>query len=136
MMTKEERLLYQRNRRKQNGNQDIKTYEKTPKGFLMRLYRNMKSRVEGVQHLKQHLYKDKELFDKESFYEWAETHPKFHDLYNEYIEANYNRKLAPSVDRVDSTKGYSFDNVEWVTMSENSKRGAISRHSQGKQCAT
>ena len=32
-----------------------KKYEKTKKGFLMRLYRNMQSRVQGVQKKKHHL---------------------------------------------------------------------------------
>jgi hypothetical protein len=33
-----------------------KKYEKTPKGYLMRTYRNMKSRVLGIQHKKAHIY--------------------------------------------------------------------------------
>lgn len=125
-MTKEERLAYQRQYRTIRGYD--KKYEKTPKGFLMRLYRNMKSRIEGVQVAKYHLYEGKELFDKESFYSWAEDHPDFKKLYQEYMDAGCPRKLAPSVDRKDSSKGYLFDNIEWVTHSENSRRGTISRH--------
>ena len=33
-----------------------------------------------------------------------------------------------SVDRVDSSKGYELSNMEWVTHSENSRRGAVNRH--------
>lgn len=33
----------------------------------MRVYRNMKSRVEGIQKLKSHLYEGKEILDKQSF---------------------------------------------------------------------
>lgn len=69
-MTKEERLKYQRERRKLNGNLYTKRYEKTEAGFLMRMYRNMKSRVTGVQSKKAHLYKGKDLLAKEDFYEW------------------------------------------------------------------
>lgn len=125
-MTKQERLAYQRQYRKLRGYD--KKYEKTPKGFLMRMYRNMKSRIEGVQKQKHHLYEGKELFDKDEFYNWAIQQPAFHSLFQAYVEANYDRKLAPSVDRVDSTQGYNFNNVEWVTHSENSRRGAINRH--------
>lgn len=128
-MNKEERLLYQRIRRKENKNSDIKKYEKTPKGFLMRLYRNMKSRISGVQKQKFYLYEGKELFDKDEFYKWALEQEEFHNLFRQYVESNYDRKLAPSIDRVDSSRGYSFDNVEWVTMLENSLRGIKSRHS-------
>lgn len=39
----------------------------------------------------------------------------------------YDRKLAPTVDRVNSTLGYEVWNMEWVTHSENSRRGAVSK---------
>lgn len=127
-MTKDERLEWQKAYRKANGNLHTKKYEKTPNGFLMRLYRNMKSRVEGIQWKKKHLYEGKELIPKEEFYDWALSHPKFWELFREYEQSQYDRKLAPSPDRVDSTKGYLPDNMEWVTMVENSRRGAVSRH--------
>jgi len=44
-MTREEKNEKQRRLRDANGNYYTKKYEKTPKGFLMRLYRNMKSRI-------------------------------------------------------------------------------------------
>lgn len=103
-----------------------KKYEKTPNGFLMRMYRNMKSRITGVQAAKFHLYAGKELLDKDEFYEWAKNSPKFWKLYEAYKYDNYNRKLAPSVDRINSSLGYCVENMEWVTHSENSRRGAIS----------
>lgn len=127
-MTKEERLAYQRARRAADGNADVKKYEKTPKGFLMRLYRNMKSRVTGVQKQKFHLYKGKELLPKEEFYTWASSQQEFHTLFAKYVDSGYARTLAPSVDRKDSSKGYTLDNMEFVTMLENSIRGNISRH--------
>lgn len=129
-MTKEERLVYQRERRCLNNNNDTKKYEKTPNGFLMRLYRNMKSRITGVQKEKFYLYEGKVLFNKDEFYSWAIQQDKFHELFAEYQASNYERKLAPSVDRIDSSKGYTFDNVEWVTMLENSLRGIRSRYSK------
>ena len=107
-------------------------YEKTPKGFIMRLYRNMKSRVNGVQKLKYHLYKDLYLMPRDDFYDWALSNPKFTKLFSAYIDSGFERKLAPSVDRIDSSKGYSLDNIEFVTMSENSRRGSVSRHRKAK----
>ena len=67
-MTKEEKLKWQRERRKNNGNASTKKYEKTKNGFLMRCYRNMKSRITGVQKQKAHLYVGKSLLEKELFY--------------------------------------------------------------------
>ncbi len=110
---------------KQHKREWTNQYEKSKKGFLMRLYRNMKSRVTGVQKLKQHLYKDKELLPKDEFYKWASNDSEFHRLFSDYEESKYERKLAPSVDRIDSSKGYTLDNMEFVTMSENSRRGSV-----------
>ena len=130
-MSKHElRLEKQRERRHLTRNWDIKKYEKTIKGFLVRLYRNMKSRIEGVQKHKFHLYEGKELLAKEEFYQWSLGRQEFYKLFGDYKEKGFPRTLAPSVDRVDSSKGYSIDNMEWVTMLENSKRGNISRHSK------
>lgn len=94
----------------------------------MRLYRNMQSRVRGIQKAKAHLYAHiKALPSRKEFYVWATAQPAFHRLFEDYRLAAFNRKLAPSVDRIDSQKGYEFDNLEWVTMSENSRRGAVNR---------
>ncbi len=112
----------QRLYRLSNNNANTKRYEKTPNGFLVRLYRNMKSRINGVQLAKFHLYAGKELLDKEEFYTWAKNSSKFWELFKEYENSNYDRKLAPSVDRVDSNLGYNINNMEWVTHSENSRR--------------
>lgn len=125
-MTKDERLANQRQRRKDNGNAYTLKYERTKPGKLMRIYRNMKSRIEGVQWHKAHLYRDMALIGKQHFYIWANASKDFHRLFDEWVESGYQRKLAPSVDRKDSDRGYEIGNMEWVTHSENSRRGAVS----------
>ena len=120
-------LERQREYRKLTNNASTKKYEKTKKGFLMRLYRNMLSRVTGVHREKYHLYKGKGILHRQDFYQWALASGKFHALFNEWEISNYDRKLTPSVDRIDSSCGYTLDNIEWVTHSENSRRGAIKR---------
>lgn len=131
-MNKQERLEYQRERRKLNNNSYTKKYEKSPKGFIMRLYRNMLSRINGIQKQKFHLYEGKTILPKNQFYDWALMNDKFLELFNQYKNSNFDRKLCPSVDRVDSNLGYELDNMEWVTHAENSRRGAFSKH-KGKQ---
>ncbi|QDP62365.1 MAG: hypothetical protein Unbinned8472contig1000_65 [Prokaryotic dsDNA virus sp.] len=121
-MSNEERNAIQRERRRLNGNKATKLYEKTKKGFLMRLYRNMKSRVTGIQREKYYLYKGKELLPKDVFYDWALNSEDFHTLFQIWEDSEYDRKLTPSVDRVDSEKGYITSNMEWVTHAENSGR--------------
>ena len=109
-----------------------KRYEKSKQGFLMRLYRNMQSRVTGVQKVKLHLYEGKELLMREQFYAWAWSSPKFHTLFAEWEAAGYPRRLAPSVDRIDSDYGYTLENMEWVPFHENCRRGTYSKWGQAR----
>lgn len=117
-------MVLQQRKRSEVGNAATKRYEKTKRGFLMRLYRNMKSRVTGVQRVKFHLYEGKSLLAKQGFYDWAEACPEFHRLYDAYEAAGFCQALAPSVDRINSDLGYELGNMQWVTFSENSSRGA------------
>jgi hypothetical protein len=124
----EHKLAWQRTQRKLNGNSDTKKYEKTKRGFLMRLYRNMQSRIMGIQKQKAHLYVGKNLLEREVFYVWAMSSTSFHLLFDAWEKEDYPRKYTPSVDRINSTIGYDLANMEWVTMSENSSRGANNKY--------
>ncbi len=119
-----DKMKWQKDWRLRTGNAVTKRYEKTPQGFLMRAYRNMQSRVTGVQKEKAHLYKGKKILKRDEFYDWANNSPEFAKLFSSWCLNNYDRKLSPSVDRVDSSKGYALDNMEWVTHSENSRRAS------------
>ena len=122
----------QKEYRKRTKNAATNKYEKTMKGFLMRKYRNMLSRVSGVQKEKQHLYKGKSILTREEFYRWAESSFAFIELWNKYVDSCYDRKLCPTVDRIDSSLGYDIENMRWITHSENSRLGSINRH-KGKE---
>lgn len=131
-MTREDKNEKQRRLRDANGNYYTKKYEKTPNGFLMRLYRNMQSRITGVQKQKSHLYVGKELLSREDFYKWAKetTVIKFTEMFEVYKNSGFDRKLSPTVDRVDSQKGYTLDNMRWLTHSENSRLGSLSQRNK------
>jgi hypothetical protein len=121
-MTKnEEQRLY----RLKTGNASTFKYEKSFKGFVMRMYRNMKSRITGIQKEKAYLYKGKELLPKDQFYSLAYSSVKLKELFNYWEAHHYNQRLTPSVNRIDSTKGYSIGNIEFITHSENSRLAAL-----------
>jgi len=124
----EAKSKYQKEYRAQNNNTCTRKYEKTRSGFLVRLYRNMKSRVAGVNKNKAHLYKGKYLLGKEEFYAWSNSSIAFAALFNTWELSNYDRKLTPSVDRISSEGGYSLDNMEWVPFTENCRRGGHNRY--------
>lgn len=123
-------LQRQRDYRQKTNNASTKKYERTPKGYLMRKYRNMQSRVTGVQKKKAHLYKGLPILNRDEFYKWALNHSDFQYLFNEYVNNGYDRKFAPTVDRINSSKGYIIENMRWLTHSENSRLGAYSRHNK------
>ena len=132
MQTKEEINIRLREYRKRTGNIGTHRYEKTMNGFLMRKYRNMQSRVNGVQKLKSHLYRGLDLLDRQEFYRWSNSSDVFKKLFSEWKSSGYDRKLCPSVDRIDSSRGYHLSNMEWITHSENSRRGALSQKRKKK----
>ena len=119
-MNKDEKNAKQRERRQKDGNKLTKKYEKTPNGFLMRLYRNMQSRITGVQSAKHHLYEGKTLLSREDFYTWAKNSDEFYLLFDAWELSGYDRKLTPSVDRIKAELGYELTNIRWVTHSYNS----------------
>jgi hypothetical protein len=123
-LTKSEK---QKQYRLMNGNACTKKYEKTKRGFLVRMYRNMKSRTCGIQYLKSHLYLGLDLLDKQDFYQWANASAEFHEMFAAWETSGHCRKLTPTVDRIDSSKGYEVGNMQWLTHSDNSKKGNRSR---------
>lgn len=87
----------------------------------------MKSRVEGVQKAKFYLYEGKELLSKEEFYCWAKSNPAFWSLFSEWTQSGYDQKFTPSVDRIDSSKGYTLANIQWLTHQQNSAKAMENR---------
>lgn len=120
------RLCWQKNRRQRNCNFDTHQYERdTKKGFLVRTYRNMKSRVEGIQTNKLHLYYGLPLLDKKTFYEWSLKDKSFNDLYDVWQTSGKIQALVPSIDRINQQDGYVVGNIQWITLSENSSKATI-----------
>ena len=81
----------------------------------------MQNRVRGLvgkRHI--HLYSGLEILKREEFYLWACQSYILYNMFNKWEESNYDRKLCPTVDRINPTKGYTVDNIRWLTHSENS----------------
>lgn len=116
-----EYLRKQREYRQRTGNASTRKYERTKKGKLMRTYRNMQSRVQGILLTKRHLYEGLEILGRHEFYQWAWNDPEFHRLYDGWVASGHQCGESPSVDRIDPDKGYTIDNMRWVTHRENSK---------------
>lgn len=103
-------------------------YAKSLKGRLVRCYNHMSQRVRGV-HKEYLAYKGLSLLSKEDFYEFSLSDRNYINLHSDWVSSNYDLKSCPSIDRIDSSKGYDLDNIRWLTHSENSRLGANSRWS-------
>jgi hypothetical protein len=93
-----------------------------PKGYLRRLHYSLKQRCLG--HIK-HAQQYKGLFYPpiEEFLEFGLQDNNFLRMHQEYINSGWDRKLGPTVDRIDPSKGYTLDNIQFLSLSENCKKG-------------
>lgn len=77
----------------------------------------MRARIAGKGKDSEY-YAGKSLLSKDVFMTWARNHPDFLKLYKQYFMSKFDRRLAPSATRMDSDRGYSLNNMEWVTASQ------------------
>jgi hypothetical protein len=59
------------------------------------------------------------------FKEFALKSEEFKRLREAWISSGLDQKLVPSVDRIDNEKGYELENIQFLTMVENVKKGHI-----------
>ena len=67
----------------------------------------------------------KMFLSKEEWIAWCyepENYRKFIEIYNKWVQSNFDEKLAPSIDRINNKKSYIVGNLQWLTKSENSKK--------------
>lgn len=132
MTEKDKKLKKQREYRQKTGNICTIKYERTLKGHAMRTYRNMLSRVRGIQKKGRHLYYGLPILDKYDFYEWTLNDRDYIFLWEQWVECGYQQKLTPSIDRIDPKHGYELWNIRWLTHSENSSLSNNSRRERAE----
>ena len=89
----------------------------------------MKKRVRGKCNAKSKSYVGLPICGRVEFREWAEANEQFTILWDNWHASGKLYKLTPSVDRLVEEKGYVLENMQWLTVSENTikenKRRAI-----------
>lgn len=88
---------------------------RTPRGLLRRIYAQQKSNSKTRKH-------NPPTYNIDDFIEWALNLENFFSIYSAWWLSNYKKELRPSFDRLDNTKGYSFNNIQLVTWQENNTR--------------
>lgn len=92
---------------------------KTNPHYYMRcIYNGMSYRCRSLKN-----YKDRKLLSKDDWAVWTSHNmKKFMTLYKNWQENGYKLSDSPSIDRIDNSRGYEFDNLQWLTFSQNSRK--------------
>lgn len=93
-------------------------YLRTPKGMINKMFNSIQGRVKKPTR-----YKGRQLeFDREWFVDFASRSPELKKLHSDWVKSNYLRKMSPSVDRIDNDKGYTKNNIQFLTLSDNASK--------------
>ena len=72
-------------------------------------HKNRTYHVEGMPYLSWEEYQNW----------WTKNLIHFNHCYSIWVGSDYKNKFAPSIDRIDSKKGYTPENMQWLTFSIN-----------------
>ena len=111
---RKERNSY-RSKCKQCENELSKIKSKTKEGLISSIYRHQKSASKRRKH-------NAPNYTRAELQEWVFNKDSFSSMYNTWVESGYNKLLTPSIDRLDDFKGYSIDNIQLVTWSDNKQK--------------
>lgn len=87
-------------------------WNRSRKGIVCRLWHKHNARSEIRGH-------NKPNYTKEWLFDFVLNHPEFENLYAAWVASDYNKMLAPSIDRINDRIGYTKENIRLVTFGEN-----------------
>jgi len=98
-----------------------KNYRKTWDGWLSLTYSHMRTASKSRCH-------KPPSFTKEELWSWIQNNCKelFEKAHQLWADSGCQRGLKPSVDRLNNSKGYTLDNIQLLTWSENALKQSAS----------
>ena len=97
---------------------NIIRYNKSDRHIVTSLYVKQKTKSKERGH-------PPPTYTKKELHQYIINHPDYKIIYDNWIKNNCNKWFRPSIDRLDTSKGYSFDNIRLTTWSINHKAEAI-----------
>lgn len=88
---------------------------RTIKGLIEKIYSSQKTNSKKRGHTPPE-YTLKELK------EWFDNEKEFKKMYDNWVSSGYILNLVPTVDRLDTEKGYNLKNIQLLTFQDNSER--------------
>ncbi len=85
---------------------------RTKKGLVKKIYLTQKRNSIVRKH-------NPPSYTFDELYDWMTKQDNFDKLYTKWVESDYNANIKPSIDRLDDYKGYSFDNIQLMTLKQN-----------------
>ena len=106
---------------------DWKRHHTNPERYLKHRYYAIRYRCTteykngGAGGKKYHnSYFGREFLSFEEWLQWCNQSKKtFMSLWSQWVESGYKSYLAPSIDRIDNSKGYVIGNIQWLTKQGN-----------------
>lgn len=97
-----------------------KQYRRTLTGLTVRIYTNQVGSSKDRNH-------PAPAYTKAELTKWLLAQPLYHTLHSQWVSFCYYKWLTPSVDRIDSTKPYTLDNIQLMTWIDNHNKGLLER---------
>lgn len=127
---KDKHLLAQQKWKLKNPHHN-KELNRTFDGYFLNVWKRMNRRCKGQYKA---IYTGLPCMSKDQYAEFLDsTQERRRLLFDQWIESGTPRHLAPSIDRIEPSKGYVIGNCQWLTVSENSKRSPGPRGKKWKQ---
>ena len=104
---------------KQCRREKVYNYRKTINGLISAIYGQQRSKSKRRNH-------PEPSYNLYQFNNWCYDNGIVH-LHEKWVENGYNKDLRPSVDRIDDSKPYSFDNIQLIIWKENDEKAKNDR---------
>jgi hypothetical protein len=101
----------------------MKNYELSKVQFLSNLYAHIKERVSNPEKsVSGRKYLGLPVCSKEDFLIFGLSDPTFHKMFATYRRFHGKRRYVPSIDRINSKKGYVIGNLQFLSIIDNSNK--------------
>ena len=91
-------------------------YKRSRKGLTTKIYAHQRSHSKSRGH-------DMPTYTNSELYDWLISQSNFEELYTKWVASGYEQYIQPSINRLEDSKGYSFDNIELITWGANMSKG-------------